>query len=380
MSQTKITFILGKYPDPRLQNRISTEKKVGRVSLICWDMGSVNFDFLDDEVDIYPIKIKANRTNPLKRLLPTIIFAVKAQKRLFKISPQILHVENVDMLFVAFLYYLFRRDKPKIIYEVADLHGLIINNPKSSGRKFIKWILIKLEKYLCKKISILILTSNKFYEVYYRGFVSREKVLFIPNIPNLAAFSNYRKKQGGKFTIGFIGAVRYKEQMKLLIDAAEGKGVDILIAGFAFDREIEAYCANKRYVIFYGKYDYNKDIANIYGQVDCVYSVYNADDNNVKVALPNKLYEAVYCELPIIVAKGTYLSELVERMGIGITVSHKSITDLENIIERISTDREYYERFVEACRKHKSDIDREKYDLKLLSKINGILQVKGESK
>lgn len=379
MSQAKIAFILGKYPDPRLQNRMATEKNVGEVSLICWDMGSINFDFSDDEVDIYPIKIKANRTNPLKRLLPTIIFTIKAQKRLFKISPQILHAENIDMLFVAFLYYLFRRDKPKIIYEVADLHELIINNPKSIGKRFIKQILIGLEKYLCKKISILILTSDRFYEVYYKEFVSQDKVLFIPNMPNLAVFCDYRKKQGGKFTIGFIGAVRYKEQMKLLIDAAEGKGVDILIAGFAFDREIEAYCANKPYVSLYGKYDYNKEIANIYGQVNCVYSVYNADDNNVKVALPNKLYEAVYCELPIIVAKGTYLSELVERMGVGISVSHKSITELENIIKRISNDREYYERFVEACRKHKTEVNREKYDLELLSKINGILQA-GESK
>mgnify|MGYP000874524913 CR=1 FL=1 len=212
-------------------------------------MGSIKFDFSDDEVDICPIKIKANRTNPLKRLLPTIIFTIKAQKRLFKISPQILHAENIDMLFVAFLYYLFRRDKPKIIYEVADLHELIINNPKSIGKGFIKQILIGLEKYLCKKISILILTSDRFYEVYYKEFVSQDKVLFIPNMPNLAVFCDYRKKQGGKFTIGFIGAVRYKEQMKLLIDAAEGKGVDILIAGFAFDREIEAYCANKPYVI-----------------------------------------------------------------------------------------------------------------------------------
>ena len=87
----------------------------------------------------------------------------------------------------------------------------------------------------------------------------------------------------------------------------------------------------------------------------------------------------MYCELPIIVAKGTYLSELVERMGVGISVSHKSITELENIIKRISTDREYYERFVEACRKHKTEVNREKYDLELLSKINGILQA-GESK
>jgi hypothetical protein len=38
---------------------------------------------------------------------------------------------------------------------------------------------------------------------------------------------------------------------------------------------------------------------------------------NNKVALPNKLYEAMYFKVPIITSKETYLGELVEKYDIG---------------------------------------------------------------
>jgi len=101
MNRKKIVFVLGKYPNPRLKKRINSAKNIGKVSIISWDMRSVNFDYIDEEVDFYPIKIKANRTNPLKRILPTFKFIFKAEKKLFKLSPDILHVENIDMLLVA---------------------------------------------------------------------------------------------------------------------------------------------------------------------------------------------------------------------------------------------------------------------------------------
>ena len=376
MNRKKIVFVLGKYPDPRLKKRINSAKKIGKVSIISWDMRSVNFDYIDEEVDFYPVKIKANRTNPLKRILPTFKFIFKAEKKLFKLSPDILHVENIDMLLVASIYYLFKKNKPMIIYEVADLHRLVIDNQKSIPGRFIKIVLRKLERCLCKKISILIITSEKFYDVYYSNFVDKNKVVFMPNMPDLKAFSNYKKKTDGKFTIGFIGNIRYKEQMKLLINSTSGKDVNVLFAGFSYDNEIELYCSGKGYVKFYGKYNYDRDISNIYGQVDCVYAVYDADNNNVKVALPNKLYESIYCELPIIVAKNTYLSELVENMGVGVAVSHKSKKELEEAIEKLANDKDYYGKLVEACQRYKKDIDYSKYDKKLLDKINGILETR----
>ena len=108
MNRKKIVFVLGKYPNPRLKKRINSAKNIGKVSIISWDMRSVNFDYIDEEVDFYPIKIKANRTNPLKEYYLPLNLYLK-QKKLFKLSPDILHVENIDMLLVASIYYLFKK-------------------------------------------------------------------------------------------------------------------------------------------------------------------------------------------------------------------------------------------------------------------------------
>lgn len=138
----------------------------------------------------------------------------------------------------------------------------------------------------------------------------------MPNIPEAAPFAKYKRKTRGKFTVGFIGSIRYLKQMKMLVDAAERAGCNVLFAGAGVTTSdylhIIEYCKDKYFVTFTGKYNYNEDIANLYGAVDCIYAVYDADNPNVRIALPNKLYEAVYCKLPIIVAKGTYLSEIVE--------------------------------------------------------------------
>lgn len=370
MNDMKIAFILGRYPNPRLKKRINIEKRLGKVVLICWEKGMANkLNFEDSDIDLYSISIKSSITNPVKRLFPTVLFTIKSIKKLIEISPDILHVENVDMLFVAYLYTLFRRKKVKIIYEIADLHRLVIDPQTSFIGNILKRIIISIEKFLCKHINILIITSEKFYDIYYKDFVNKDKVIFIPNMPELSTFKNYRKKQGGKFTIGFIGGIRYKEQMKLLIDAADKSNVNILFAGFSFDDEIKNYADGKNYVKFYGKYDYDKEIADLYGQVDCVYSVYDADLNNVKVALPNKLYESIYCELPIIVAKNTYLSEIIEDMGVGISVAHKDIEDLIKVIDKLSNDANFYNSLVKSCQKHKKDINITLYNDELIKKI-----------
>ena len=88
-----------------------------------------------------------------------------------------------------------------------------------------------------------------------------------------------------------------------------------------------------------------------------LYAVYDASNPNVKIALPNKLYESVYCEIPIIVAKGTYLAEIVNQWGVGVSVSHNDPFDLEEQLKQLIYNTEKYERITENCKVHKRDID-----------------------
>ena len=107
--------------------------------------------------------------------------------------------------------------------------------------------------------------------------------------------------------------------------------------------------------------------------VDCVYAVYNADVKNVRIALPNKLYEAIFCDLPIIVAKNTYLSDLVNEWNVGVAVDHKNPEELRLALSKLMKDQQYYNELRDECKKKRSilieEFEKGKRDME--SKING---------
>ena len=240
---------------------------------------------------------------------------------------------------------------------MADLRENYIVRPKKLANRIITDALLRKEKKAFKNVDYLVVTSPKFYDMHYKDLISKERMLFIPNAPDAEIFKNYKKKEGGTFTVGFIGGIRYLKQMKMLVDVANEVGFDVLFAGAGgtsseYD-EIRKYCEGRKNITFTGRYNYDTEIAGLYGKVDCVFSVYDADNLNVRIALPNKLYESIICELPIIVAKGTYVSELVEQYGVGVAVSHVDKNDFEQVMRRMKDDLDYRLMFAKKCKEYK---------------------------
>lgn len=367
----KLAFVVSHCPDPRINKRISLLKKQFQLSLLYWNRDR-NFQYKVEHNDIEnkEIVVPANFGNALNRIVPTFTFARSVIKELNRIKPDIIYVGNVDMLSIIWIYYRKCRIKPKVIYEVADLHTLIIDKHKNPIKKYTSFILRAMEKKLCNIIDMLVLTSEKFHTLYYSEFIPASKVFIMPNIPSPEPFKAYKRKENKEsFTVGFIGAVRYKEQMRMLINAMKNSGIKVFFAGAGNDDEIERLTLDNNGVEYHGKYNYETEIAKLYGQVDCIYSVYDADLNNVRIALPNKLYESIYCELPIIVAKGTYLSELVEEMGVGIAVNHRNAEELKEVIFKLSNDNKYYNSIIDNCKSNKEFVNISKYNEQLATRI-----------
>lgn len=364
--KNNVLFVLGRYPNPRQNKRIRNAKKNSDVVVISWNKGSLtNLEFMFDDVKFYPIDLKANGTNSLKRIVPTFLFSFKAYKIIKQYKPDILHVENIDMLFTIYMYLLTTKKKPRVIYEIADLNAIIINPQKSMLRKIIQKVVIGIEKICIRRVDLLIVTSEKFYEKYYVNMLSKDKVLMIPNVPDINYFKDYKKKEDGDFTVGFIGGIRYKKQMELLIRAADKSKVKVFFAGFSFDEDIKKLCDKYENIEYYGRYNFEKEISYLYGQVDCVYSVYDIRAQNVKLALPNKLYEAIICELPIIVASGTYLAEQVNKLGVGIEVSAEKEEELALALDTLKNNKNMYENMVRKCVEHKNEMNIEFYNTQL---------------
>ena len=64
------------------------------------------------------------------------------------------------------------------------------------------------------------------------------------------------------------------------------------------------------------------------------YDTTNGSLNN-KIALPNKLYEAMNFQVPIITSKDTYVGELVEYFNIGIAIKCCDTKEIKNSLEVI---------------------------------------------
>ena len=354
-----VCFLLTHVPNPRMNKRIEVFKSEADVHVICTRRASQNVWEPTQDVDhiIFNIDLPSAK-HIVKRYVVSKDFQKKALAKLEEMKPNVIYAEGLDTLIIAGKYK--QKHDVRIVFEVADLRENYITKPKKAVDRAITAVLLRREKKAFQNVDFLVVTSPKFYDMHYNALISKDKMLFIPNAPDAEVFKSYQKHEGD-FTVGFIGGIRYLDQMKMLVDAAGDVGCKVLFAGAGGTssdyEQIQAYCKGKDYVSFTGRYDYNSQIAGLYGMVDCVFAVYDADNPNVRIALPNKLYESILCELPIIVAKGTYLEELVRDWGVGVGVNHKEKSELIVALKRLKDDKQFYNEIVEGCRNQKVDLD-----------------------
>lgn len=379
----KTIFILTHIPNPRMNKRIMIAAELGEVEVICVRRKSQNiWEPQFKEISHYIIESDMPSSRYLvRRLKHTMRFLVEGYNKLKEEEKDCLYVEGFEPLLLSYIY---KKKFPqiKIFYEVADLREILIEAPKNIIEKFEKICLTKFEKKVLQVVERIIITSPLFFDVHLSKFVPKEKILFIPNIPEISAFEKYVKKGDGEFTVGFIGGIRYLKLMKMLVDASEISNIKVIFAGAGGTskeyEEIYQYCQGKRQVKFLGRYNYSRDIAKLYGAVDCVYSVYDIKNYNVRIALPNKLYESIFCELPIIVAEETYLGKLVKEWGVGIAVQEDT-SDLVNKLNQIKDKGLLYQSIVENCKERKVEIDLNKYNQMLRDALIGRNETKRKS-
>lgn len=372
-----ICFILSFKPNPRMKRRIDVYKDSYDVNVIFQEGKSSYYGDILPDVGIVQIK-KIEKNGGVFRLINLMYFTVCVMKKLCSMDPKILYVQNLDMLFVACLYKMILSSKAHIIYEIADLHPLIIDPAIGITKKIVKNVLINSEKFLSKRIDLLVVTSEAFYEEYYKKIVPKGKLLYMPNMPDLKWFKGYTHKKEGAFTVGFIGMIRFKEQMKMLIEAAKGLDIRVIFAGSESDEDngisIKALAENNSRITYYGPYNYEEDIAELYGKLDAVYAVYDTRQMDIRLALPNKLYESIYCELPIIVADKTFLAETVRRIGNGVVVPDNDVGTLHLMLSKLCYDKDFYRGMSGACRRWMGKMSREIFNEQLCLRTAELLK------
>ncbi|WP_281223030.1 glycosyltransferase [Photobacterium sanguinicancri] len=237
-------------------------------------------------------------------------------------------LKDIDLVYISgakvilqkfILIFNLSKENINVVYEIPDL-------PLRSHFNFINKIILFLFSLVVQVLfSNVVVTSGAFIR-----FLPKNKNYFLcENLPPDNLINNQVGDSlaiDNKLKVGFVGALRYPHQMLLLIKYCVDNDYIALFFGGPKENEIKlrSLCNENSLIIesnveFHGAYDQN-ELSEIYGKIDFVYSVYDAKQPNVRLALPNKLYEAQLFKTPIIVAKNTYLSECVSELEVGFSV------------------------------------------------------------
>lgn len=336
----RVVVISSHKPDPRLNKRIRSLQRIeSDLYLIFWNR-SFGSKFPGPELpeDQYTELFSSEPVNAILRLLETNRLSRVTLDILESLEPSLLYLSGIESTIPARTYQ--RRHVCKVVYELGDLPARRYIDKRSAIGKVI-------QASIKKRISAvdgLVVTSPFFLKYLSDQGYSCEKTFVFENVPERSSFASFSRKPHEDFRVGYVGSVRYFEQVKLLIEAASRvEGVTAYICGTGPSlRDVEAMNLRKKNVVITGPYDYSS-IADIYSQIDIVYSVYPTNLINVTLALPNKLYEAIMCGLPIIVSKGTALAEYVEQLDIGFAVSDRDIDELQELIKLLKENRHVIE-------------------------------------
>ena len=87
---------------------------------------------------------------------------------------------------------------------------------------------------------------------------------------------------------------------------------------------------------FHGPFRNPVDLPSIYENIDISIACYDTTSENVKIAEPNKLYESIYFETPLVVSSETFLARQVEKYDIGFCIDASNDDSISNFITQIN--------------------------------------------
>lgn len=246
--------------------------------------------------------------------------------------------QNVVFYLMGFdlgLFYKLTGSKIPYIYEESDLRHTYFKP------KIVEKIFEKIDKNIISNALVSTFTSEGFIKYHYGSYEAvPSNATFIPNklgtgVRNFP-FKARKKPSTNKLKIGFVGSPRFKSIYNFARVFCENfQNHEFHFFGAPLrDGIADLKCYNNCH--FHGAFKSPDDLPEIYNQIDLVLSTYDTHFENVRYAEPNKIYESIYFEVPIIVSSNTFLADKVQKLGIGYDVDPFNENEIVNFIKELT--------------------------------------------
>lgn len=239
--------------------------------------------------------------------------------------PDIVHAVDFDSALPAVLSK--RIFCHRLVYDIFDFYGDMIALPLSGSMRsrIARW-----ERGVVSAADLVIIADLA--RRAQLGDATPRRLVEVMNVPEERAFP---PKRGTEFVVFYGGMIARDRGLTQLVAACEDSGAKLVVAGHGPDEgtllpRIESSPAAR----FLGNVPYAEVLENT-AAADAIVALYDPVVPGNRFASPNKLFEAMMLEKPVIVSDGTRPADIVRDVGCGIVVPYGDTDALRDALERL---------------------------------------------
>jgi glycosyltransferase involved in cell wall biosynthesis len=238
--------------------------------------------------------------------------------------PKVVHACDLDSVIPCYIYKaIFRK---KLVFDVCDRYALAY-----IPQKFIalSHLINSLEEFFIKRADLVVTVGQKLLST----FRSRPKnCTVIMNCVDDIAYEGNPNSRGNErlFRLAYTGNIRRDRGIETILKAVENLDhIELVLAGRIIHKEIGDKVLKSPNVTYSGLLLPNEALV-LEKNSDAIIALYDLRFKQNYFAMPNKLFEAMMCQLPIIT---NIAPEIVaHEVNCGLIVDYNDINQIKNAI------------------------------------------------
>lgn len=343
-----LVFLGNPLQDSRLTNLSNSLRQDGfAVTVIGFDWFSLKENHFEKDLKIF--RIRKSKFSLFFYLSYNLILI----RELLKEQANVFFAEDLYTLPIVTFYAKLKSSK--VFYNSREIYAYIGG---LHSRPHVQRIITAIERFFIKKVD-LVMTTGWMDSEFLEKFYSLPKTSVVRNIPlyqKAEAKVDFRKLyniQEDKLILLYQGVLIPGRGISIVIEAlSKIPNAVFLLLGDGDQKENYKKLAHKHgvgdRVIFAGSFS-QKELINYTSAADVGLSLIENISISYYHALPNKLFEYIMAELPVLSSNLPQMKNIVDTYKVGEVVDLKNPQIIIDLLNKWSSDREQLSRFKSNC-------------------------------
>lgn len=325
-------------PDSRVEKEAWSLANAGyKVHILAWDRDCDVYE-AEEKVKVSNLYIsitrlghKATYGEGFRNIKSYLAFQFHMRKWLKKHKFDVIHACDFDTAF--FSISVAKSKSERFVFDIFDF---LYDEPQGIMQKCVK----KIQYRIIEKADATIICTEERKKQIFGS--KPQKLCVIHNTPFYGLVSNkvFDLEKSRRVKIAYVGILQDYRLLKEVSDViSRSDFCELHIGGFGkyqeYFQEMSKKFSNIKY---YGRLTYDQTLA-LEKACDVMLAIYDPKISNHRFAAPNKFYESLMLGKPLIMARNTGMSDVLEENDIGILIDY-SKAGFENGLRRIIEKRE----------------------------------------